>query len=83
MKVSNAWGVLNQFIIWLDDGTEYFQSYNSIIVMRKGSKITLDKYCWNFSKTTGKYRNKFLGESKKDTERCIKAGVYKLADLNQ
>jgi hypothetical protein len=32
--------------------------------------------------TTGKYRNQFLGETKKDTEAKIKSGEYILADLN-
>jgi len=73
----------NQFIIDTPEG-QYFQSYNSIIVYEnwKEHKTYLDKNNWDYSVTTGKYRNQFLGETKKDTERKIKAGIYKLVDLN-
>ena len=75
--------VKNQFIIRTDKGT-YFQSYDSIIVFRPLSgKIQLDKNTWDYSKTTGKYRNLFLGEDKKETERKIKTGEYILIDLNK
>ena len=61
----------------------YFQSYNSIIAVRdhKGNTI-LDNDKWDYSVTTGKYRNQFLGEDKKTTTAKIKSGEYKLADLN-
>ena len=82
IKVSNEWGVPNQFCIRTENGT-YFQSYDSIIAYRDNEgKITLDKISWDYSKTTGKYRNLFLGENKKETERKIKNGIYKLANLN-
>ena len=87
--------IANQFIIEDDENplsgncVQYFQSYNSIIVKRdkfragvKTRQVWLDAKYWNFSKTTGKYRNQFLGESKKETEAKIKSGEYKLADLN-
>ena len=62
----------------------YFQSYKSVIACKdhKGN-ITLDENRWNYSNTTGKYRNQFLGESIKQTEQKIKDGVYQLADLNR
>lgn len=69
MKVKNYY-VKNQFILWDDYGNEYFQSYDSIIVKKdKYGNITLDAKYWDYSKTTGKYRNKFLGENKADTEK--------------
>jgi hypothetical protein len=77
--------VANQFIITGEKGlTEYFQSYKSIIVQRNldDGKILLDVNKWDYSKTTGKYRNQFLGETKKETERKIKDGTYKLVNLN-
>jgi hypothetical protein len=74
--------VANQFLISQDDG-QYFQSYGSIIVKRAtNGEITLDETYWDYSVTTGKYRNQFLHETKKDTERKIKDGTYKLANLN-
>jgi hypothetical protein len=91
MKVENMTSnnsgreVANQFII-RDGKVVYFQSYNSIIVREDDThyppEITLDAHYWNYSKTTGRYRNQFLGETTKETERKIKDGTYKLADLN-
>jgi len=73
----------NQFLLYYDDGI-YFQSYNSIIALKPHSgKIQLDEYYWNYSKITGKYRNLFLGEDRKETERKIKAGIYVLTNLNK
>jgi len=71
----------NQFIIREDKRT-IFQSYGSIIAVNEGGTITLDADKWDYSKTTGKYRNQFLGENKKETERKIAAGIYKLEQLN-
>ena len=61
-----------------------FQSYNSIIakIDRRTNKITLDKYYWDYSRTTGKYRNQFLGEGIAETRAKIKSGEYKLKNLN-
>ena len=46
-------------------------------------KTYLDVNKWDYSKTTGKYRNIFLNETKKDTEKKIKSGEYILTDLNK
>lgn len=74
--------VPNQFIIRTEDGT-YFQSYNKIIAFEdRQGRIFLDKENWEYSRTTGKYRNQFLGEKKKETLKKIKAGIYKLRNLN-
>jgi hypothetical protein len=74
--------VANQFEIFANDGM-YFQSYTSVIAFRPFSgKVVLDVNKWDYSKTTGKYRNLFLRESKKETEAKIKSGEYILADLN-
>jgi hypothetical protein len=78
--------VPNQFIIHTPDAT-YFQSYQSIIVkttFEDGErKVYLDENKWDYSKTTGKYRNLFLGETKKETEKKIASGEYELVDLNK
>lgn len=74
--------VPNQFEIRTDEGT-FFQSYTSIIaVIRPDGTVELDKNKWDYSKTTGKYRNYFLGEDKKTTEKKIKSGEYTLTNLN-
>lgn len=87
MKVRNMDGengvVRNQFVITGDDGSQTFQSYDSVIAIRHADgKVTLDRNAWDYSQTTGKYRNRFLGEKKTDTERKIASGEYSLADLN-
>lgn len=75
--------IANQFIIDTPDG-KYFQSYDSVIVAVENSKrkIVLDKNNWDYSVTTGKYRNQFLGENIAETRKKIKSGEYKLANLN-
>lgn len=84
MESRNGNKIANQFII--DDGEwTYFQSYSSIIAKYPNfddRKIVLDINKWDYSVTTGKYRNIFLNETKSETEKKIKAGIYKLADLN-
>lgn len=86
MKVENMTSprgnvVPNQFIIHTDEGT-FFQSYNSIIVKITPNQTYLDENCWDYSVTTGKYRNNFLGENKAETQRKINNGTYKLVNLN-
>ena len=73
----NQFHVKNQFVI-SDNGNTYFQSYNSIIVKRDiNNKITLGND-WDYSKTTSKYRNMFLNETTKETEKKIASGIYKI-----
>jgi hypothetical protein len=76
--------VPNQFIIE-HGGFTYFQSYQTIITRKhhKTGTITLDRDMWDYSVTTLKYLNSFLGHNTKETRRRIKAGVYKLANLNK
>jgi hypothetical protein len=86
MKITNLTSsrgntIANQFQIATETAV-YFQSYQSIIVKIEAGKTYLDPKFWDYSKTTGKYRNQFLGEDKKETEKKIKAGIYILTDLN-
>lgn len=75
--------VANQFVIYTPEG-EVFQSYNATIAFkRKDGHIILDDTCWDYSRTTAKYRNLFLGESTQVTRNKIEIGEYELADLNQ
>ena len=74
--------VANQFTIQTEDGV-YFQSYWTIIAFRANDgTITLDSEDWNYSRTTAKYRNAFLGENTAETRKKVKNGEYKLANLN-
>lgn len=89
MKVQNMTSakgntIANQFVIYSGKG-QYFQSYNSVIVFipNDGSKTQIDSKYWDYSVTTGRYRNQFLCESKKETQLKIDQGVYELTDLNR
>ena len=82
IKVYNINERPNQFLIVTPDA-HYFQSYRSIIAMRDNEgKIYLDKNYWDYSTTTGKYRNIFLNENKHLTQKKINSNVYSLVDLN-
>ena len=75
--------IANQFIINDEYNNQLFQSYNSIVAKRyTNGMVELDKNCWNYSKTTSKYRNKFLNETNQATNFKVIIGVYKLVDLN-
>ena len=75
--------VANQNIIYDDFGNSFFQSYKTIIAkISNAGQTVLDKNYWDYSVTTGKYRNKFLNECIAETRKKIKQGLYKLADLN-
>lgn len=84
MTSSKGNDIANQFIINVPGKGVIFQSYSSTIAyLEYGSgRSYLDKTYWDYSVTTGKYRNQFLGETKKETERKIASGEYILADLN-
>ena len=72
----------NNIIIFSSDG-RIFQSYRTTIaIIDNNNTVTLDETYWNYSVITGKYRNKFLGETKADTQKKIDSGEYKLANLN-
>lgn len=83
MISNNGNSIANQFEISTDEGV-IFQSYNSIIakIMNNG-QVYLDENYWDYSSTTGKYRNIFLLEKKKETQAKIDSGEYLLVDLNR
>lgn len=87
MKVQNMQSargndVPNQFIINMK-GKTFFQSYDSTIAMKdKNGNVTLDKNTWDYSTTTGKYRNQFLDEGIAATRKKIASGEYKMKNLN-
>ena len=93
MTSTNGNKVANQFIITdnhnMGNKIEYFQSYSSMIAKKIYDNIGayvvktfLDQKYWNYSNTTGKYRNIFLNENITETRKKIKSGEYKLTDLN-
>lgn len=82
--------VSNQFILTGEKGgckVEEFQSYGTTIVRiitdsDHNITIYLDEDKWDYSNTTGKYRNMFLGDTTREIKEKIKSGEYILADLN-
>ena len=90
MRSKSGNPVANQFII-TDREDDYdivvFQSYDSVIVRQHnrvdGSTGTLlDEHYWDYSVTTSRYRNQFLGETKAETQKKIDSGEYILTNLN-
>jgi len=82
MRSNSGREVANQFVIQNDNGDLFFQSYSSIIAKKSKGKVYLDEYYWDYSVTTGRYRNQFLNEGIAETRKKIDAGVYELIDLN-
>ena len=72
----NGGKVANQFEITFDNG-RVFKSYDSIIAIELNGKTYLGNN-WDYSKTTGLYRNQFLGEGIEETREKIKSGEYKM-----
>lgn len=84
MKGKNGREIPNQFIIFTPEAT-YFQSYKSIIVkttFENGKRVVYLGNDWQYSRTTAKYRNQFLGETTKEIEAKIKQGVYTVVNLD-
>jgi len=85
MESSRGNDVPNQFIIETKDAI-IFQSFSTVIavkVIKDGNvQIYLDENDWDYSPTTGKYRNIFLDEKIDGTRKKIASGIYKLMDLN-
>ena len=82
MESPNGNKVANQFEIYTDEG-KYFQSYKSIIAfIDNNGKVFLDDYYWDYSRTTGKYRNMFLNNNIDEAREKIKSGEYELKNLN-
>ena len=85
MTSNNGNKIANQFIIYDNDNNcTYFQSYDSIIIQKIENEcfIYLDEKYWNYSKTTSKYRNKFLNLTTKEIENAIKDNTILLINLN-
>ena len=74
--------VANQYIISINGVGTIFQSYRTIIAVKTPKGIILDRDAWNYSRTTSKYRNEFLGENTAETRRKIDNGEYEMEDLN-
>jgi len=83
MKAYNMTGrtgkpIANQIIIE-SEGARTFQSYGVTVAKIDASGTWLDETYWDYSKTTSKYLNQFLGRKAKE---MLKTGEAKLASLN-
>lgn len=71
----------NQYVIKLNN-CNAFQSYETVIAIRnydsfhKRWEVFLNKEYYNYSKTTSKYRNKYLGLKTKQIEQKIKSKEF-------
>lgn len=75
--------VANQYCIIADDFTRWFRSYNAnICKISADGTIYLDEYYWNYSRTTTKYLRQFLQMNGAQIEANIKAGIFKMTNLN-
>lgn len=72
---NNDRNVVNQFIIsYTENNKNYkiFQSYDSMIIKWENDKIIEVGCDWNYSRTTGKYRNILTKMNKKEFEKMLK-----------
>ncbi len=83
--------VPNQTILSCPKG-KTFVSYGSKIVFQSKSRssidglpleIIVDEYYWDYSRTTGKYRNEFMNMGVQDVRNYIKEGRIKVGNLNR
>ena len=54
------------------------KSYDKIIVVKKGGEIYLNADYYDYSTTTARHRNLFLGVDAKEFNKNLKEGRYKL-----
>ena len=80
MKVTSM--ANNQYIIE-HNGITYFQSYDVIVAKKSKGKIILDKDYYEYSRTTIKYRNMFLGLLSASVKEAIRDGKITLGKLNK
>lgn len=78
--VSNAGNnIANQYEvnIYTEKGLfQAFYSYKSLIAIKVGGEIIVITHNYNYSKTTGKYRNAFLNMNLKTLDKYIKENMH-------
>jgi hypothetical protein len=79
---NNGKSVPNQFLIsYIENNKEYkiFQSYSSIILKWENGNLIEVGADWDYSRTTGKYRNILIRMNKKEFEKIL----YKLFEWDE
>ena len=72
---NNGREVPNQFEIFYSEDNKYykiFQSYSNMIIKWENGRIIEVGSNWEYSKTTGKYRNILTNTSRKEFEKMLK-----------
>lgn len=72
------------YFMYTSHGNMYLEAKGKIIVkhsLRTGT-ITLDQKLWNKNRKVSHYRDLFLCSDNHTTKALVKAGRYKLGDLN-
>lgn len=62
-------------IISTNEG-DFLYSYGTLIAGKVNGQVYLNENYWDYSSTTGKHRNEFLGEGIAETRKKIKSGKY-------
>jgi hypothetical protein len=74
----------DQLEITLEDGSRLFTSYTrKVALVTAEGQTWLDSCYWNYSRTTSRYRNEFLGLSTPEIMRGLESGALKLTNLNR
>lgn len=64
--------------MYISDCGNILKSYDKIIVVKKGGEIYLNADYYDYSTTTSRHRNLFLGVDSKEFHKNLKEGRYKL-----
>ena len=88
---SRSGNVVPNQVILSDMTGRTFVSYGSKIVYQSKDRasdglpleIIVDEDYWDYSRTTGKYRNEFMNMGVQDVRKYIKEGRIKLGNLNR
>lgn len=68
----------------MDDGTRIFRSYlSNVCRIDPDGTIYHDEYYWNYSRTTTKYLKEFLQMNIEQIHANIRAGIFKIIELNR
>ena len=57
-------------------GKTIFQSYGSVVAVKYSDGSIVLGEDWDYSRTTGRYRNEFLGEGIAETRKKLEDGTY-------
>jgi hypothetical protein len=82
LKTKQGNDAINQFVVTLNNGDNYFISYSSVIAKISNGVVMLDAYYWDFSVATKFYLAQFLGYGVAEIRKRIKNNEIKLVNLN-